>query len=204
MKMVVSPVFVLVLTYIISIHAVYTIDIQQEKVGFHQGQATRLKLKGSNVFLPDAPDTPITLRGFNLDFKYGSDFALPIAEDFELGKLLPNTNLVRLVMNHWHDQLGKDCSTQDPPAFIRDECISQFDAILNWTTGPELPKAWSIITARSALAAGDGGPGNTIFDNTTLKTQWLAMWKTLAERYSGWDRIAGYEVIPLRLLVGLG
>lgn len=69
----------------------------------------------------------------------------------------------------------------------------QFDRTLAWATG-ELG-AWSIITARSALAAGDGGFGKTIFTNSTLKDQWVAMWRALATRYASTDTVAGYEVM---------
>ena len=121
-----------------------------------------------------------------------------IQQDRDVAALLPKTNLARLVMNHWHDTTtlpsvsSADCSTSAHP-YIKDECLTQFDAVLNWTTGDL--NAWSIITARSADAAGDGGAGHTIFTNTTLKEQWLAMWSFLAARYAGTNNIAGYEVM---------
>ena len=121
-----------------------------------------------------------------------------IQQDRDVAALLPKTNLARLVMNHWHDTTtlpsvsSADCSTSAHP-YINDACLTQFDAVLNWTTGDL--NAWSIITARSADAAGDGGAGHTIFTNTTLKEQWLAMWSFLAARYAGTNNIAGYEVM---------
>jgi hypothetical protein len=153
----------------------------------------RLLIKGPEISEPEAPGQPVLLRGFNLDFKLGSDYPYPIAQDRALKTLLPGTNLVRLVMNHWHDSSGKgDCATELPPHYITQQCLEQFDRTLAWSTGDL--GAWSVITARSALAAGDGGPGRTIFTNTTLKGQWLAMWEALARRYSGTDNIAGFEV----------
>ena len=126
--------------------------------------------------------------------RLGGDFPHPIAEDKALKTLLPGANLVRLVMNHWHDTTQpSDCGTQQGPHYLTEECLEQFDRTLAWSTG-ELG-AWSIITARSAQAAGDGGPGKTIFTNTTLKGQWLAMWGSLAKRYATTDNIAGYEVM---------
>ncbi len=154
----------------------------------------RLVIKGGTISEPEAPDTPVLLRGFNLMFKLGSEYPFPIAQDRALEALLPRANLVRLVMNHWHDTESKDdCATDQPPHYITQQCLDQFDRTLAWSTG-EL-KAWSVITARSALAAGDGGPGKTIFTNTTLESQWLAMWDTLARRYASTDNIAGYEVM---------
>ena len=157
-------------------------------------QPARLTIDGARIYAPSAPAVPILLRGFTLDYKLGSGYALPIKEDLALGSLLPNTTLVRLVMNHWHDtDSPSDCSSSDASSdYTRPECLAQFDAILNWTTSAKLPNAWSVITARSALAAGDGGPGNTVFTNVTLKNQWIAMWTGLAKRYAPYERIAGY------------
>ena len=161
--------------------------------------AARLAIQGARIYAPSAPAVPILLRGFTLDYKLGSGYALPIKEDLALGSLLPNTTLVRLVMNHWHDtDSPSDCSSSDASSdYTRPECLAQFDAILNWTTSAKLPNAWSVITARSALAAGDGGPGNTVFTNVTLKNQWIAMWTGLAKRYASYERIAGYVSIQV-------
>ena len=161
--------------------------------------AARLIIQGARIYAPSAPAVPILLRGFTLDYKLGSGYALPIKEDLALGSLLPNTTLVRLVMNHWHDtDSPSDCSSSDASSdYTRPECLAQFDAILNWTTSAKLPNAWSVITARSALAAGDGGPGNTVFTNVTLKNQWIAMWTGLAKRYASYERIAGYVSIQV-------
>jgi|EP01047_Picozoa_sp_COSAG01_P029582 hypothetical protein len=155
----------------------------------------RLRFKGAQLSEPEAPGKPVLLRGFNLDFKLGSDYPYPIEQDRALKSLLPGTNLVRLVMNHWQDSEGEgDCATDVPPYYTTQQCLEQFDRVLAWSTG-ELG-AWSVITARSALAAGDGGPGRTIFTNATLKDQWLAMWGGLAResavfRSRRWARRGG-------------
>ena len=39
-------------------------------------------------------------------------------------------------------------------------------------------------TARASLAAGDGGPGRTIFNNATLRKQMVSMWGFLIHDYS--------------------
>ena len=154
----------------------------------------RLLITGAAVSEPEQPDRPVLLRGVNLDFKLGSDYPYPVSQDRALKELLPGANLVRLVMNHWHDSdSASDCATHVAPGYIKDECLEQFDRILAWSTR-ELG-AWSVITARSALAAGDGGVGGTIFTNSTLKTQWLEMWVSLARRFKDTDNIAGYEVM---------
>ena len=112
----------------------------------------RLLIDGAVISEPEAPGVPVLLRGFNLDFKLGGGYPLPIAQDKALGALLPGTNLVRLVMNHWHDTAAaSDCATQSGPSFLSAQCLAQFDETLAWSTG-ELG-AWSIITARSALAS---------------------------------------------------
>merc|ERR1712228_762815 len=102
-------------------------------------------------------------------------------------------NLARLVMNHWHDaptEKKGDCSSQDPSTgYLTEECLKQFDDIIRWTTKEADPPIWSIITARASLAAGDGGPGKTVFTNETLKSQMVNMWGTLAARYKNNDYI---------------
>lgn len=144
------------------------------------------------------PERSTKKNRFNFDFDLKAGMDHVIQQDRDVATLLPKTNLARLVMNHWHDTTttpspsSTDCSTSAHP-YIKSECLTQFDAVLNWTTGDL--NAWSIITARSADAAGDGGVGHTIFTNDTLKEQWLAMWSFLAARYKGTNNIAGYEVM---------
>ena len=74
----------------------------------------RLLIKGADISEPEAPGHPVLLRGFNLDFKLGSDYPYPIAQDRALKTLLPGANLVRLVMNHWHDNGGHEQHSQAP------------------------------------------------------------------------------------------
>ena len=139
----------------------------------------------------------VRLRGFNFDFKLGSDYAYPDELDARIAELAPDTTLLRFVMNHWHDSGSKsDCAYGATAAtsFLRQECLEQFDRILSWANAT-LPGAWSVVTARSALAAGDGGSGATIFTNDTLKSEWLAMWTSVAARYAGRDNVAGYEIM---------
>ena len=161
-------------------------------------QPHRLSIRGSQIFLPGS-DEPLVLRGVDLMFKYGTagmDHVL--AQDRELQALVPGISLVRLIINHWDDdvttQTGDDCYDPAAPDYLRPACLAMFDEIINWAT-EELDGSWVIITARSALAAGDAGPGRTIFNNATLHQHWVAMWGALARRYAKVDRIGGFEVM---------
>lgn len=121
------------------------------------------------------------------------------AEDRAVSDILPGTNLARLVMVHWLDdettKSGTDCYASDRPSdgYLSQKCLDQFDEIVQWATGDA--GMWAIITARAALAGGDGGQGSTVFTNDTLRSQMIAMWGSLARRYKGTDGIAGYEVM---------
>lgn len=161
------------------------------------GTPLRLLIRGQDIFVPGQA-APVTLRGVDLMFKFGArgmDRVLP--QDRELKAKLPGVNLVRLIVNHWEDDVttkaGNDCHDEAAPDFLRASCLAMFDEVVNWATG-EL-QSWVILTARSALAAGDGGVGRTIFDNSTLHGHWVAMWGALARRYARTSRIAGFEVM---------
>ena len=71
----------------------------------------------------------------------GSGMTAVSAEDRALRALLPGANLVRLVMNHWHDDvtskggnLSFDCSSDNAPDYVNPACLAQFDAVLRWAT----------------------------------------------------------------------
>lgn len=163
--------------------------------------ARRLHIRDAHVALPESPETPVTLAGVTFLLAVnatGMDHLQK--EDFEVHTLLPRTTLVRLVMNHWDDDVtsreggSEDCRTNDPStSYVHTECLRLFDQVIGWATLKL--QAWAVITARSALAAGDGGPGRTIFTNDTLRRQWVTMWTSLARRYSNWDNIAGFEIM---------
>merc|ERR1712107_643286 len=94
-------------------------------------------------------------------------------EDRAVSKLLPGTNLARLVMVHWRDDVtypsSRDCyaSGSASTGYLTQKCLDQFDDVIAWASGEA--NLWSIITARAALAAGDGGEGATVFTNETLR-----------------------------------
>ena len=76
------------------------------------------------------------------------------------------------------------------PPYISDACLALFDEAVGWVASNG---GWAVLTARSALAAGDGV--TSVFDNATLRRQWVGMWSTVAGRYADHDGIAGYEVM---------
>lgn len=155
----------------------------------------RLRLEGKHLYVAGQSE-PCVLRGFDLMFKYGANEMNKLTRQDKLLNLVHGVTLVRLIMNHWMDDVtseNADCYDASANDFLRPACLEMFDEVVQWATG-ELG-VWVIITARSALAAGDGGPGRTIFDNATLRSHWVAMWSALARRYAETDRIAGFEVM---------
>jgi len=164
-----------------------------------QSDVRRLSICGSSITEPENPDQPILLRGFSWMFEDKDGMREVSDEDRAVQSVLPGTNLARLVMVHWMDDVtypsDKDCYAGDSPAtgYLTSKCLSQFDDIVHWAAGEA--NMWTIITARAALAAGDGGDGATVFTNDTLRSQMIAMWGSLARRYKNTDNIAGYEVM---------
>ena len=174
--------------------------------------ARRLAVRGPNITLPDG--SPFRMRGFNLLYMLDSSFSLPRDDtDGLLRRLLPGTNVVRLVMLHWDDRptetsghsSANDCSeVLFSRQTIATRCLDQFDEILRWTAKQGL---WAIITARASIAAGermpDDGPtqendrliSHTVFGNERLRERFLAMWQKVAARYKDYDMIAAYEIL---------
>ena len=168
----------------------------------------RLIVDQANILLPDG--SPMRLRGFNFLYMLDSPYALPRADsDGLLKRLLPQANVVRLVMLHWDDNptehAGRtgnknDCSERgsslDPTGSIAIRCLSQFDSVLKWTASQGL---WAIITARASIAAGEhvtgGKLGDTLFINPALRQRFINMWRVVASRYRTFDLIAAYEIL---------
>ena len=143
----------------------------------------RLLINGSRVSEPESPTVPAKLRGFN--FWVALDQPLE-PEDRIVTKILPGTNMARLVMVHWQDaKSAVECYASQPP-YLKPECLAQFDAAVAWATGVGL---WTVLTGRAK-----GGPDGHVFDNATLAAQMVHMWGTLAARYAKVHNIAGYEV----------
>eukprot|EP00965_Chrysotila_dentata_P155753 5147368-Pleurochrysis_carterae.AAC.2 len=153
------------------------------------GTGRRLVFNDDKICLPEAPTEPIVLTGVNMMFILGkSDHELEEA-DRSVSAHLPRLSMVRLLANHWLDEPtwtgnhASDCYTDAAP-FITNECLRFFDDILRWSTtelGGVAP-AWSVLTGRSSLAAGDGGVELSVMHNLTLRAQWATMWGTIAAR----------------------
>ena len=154
----------------------------------------RLMFRGSLISLPGRAE-PLTLRGFNIVLKHGEAGLDHVTrQDRLVFKLLPHTSLVRLVVNHWADDVtapGADCYDDAAEDFLRPECLALLEEAVSWVTEAG---AFAVITARSALAAGDAGANASVFENVTLRMHWVRMWGAVARRFASTDNIAGYEV----------
>lgn len=155
----------------------------------------RLLFRGSLISLPGRAE-PALLRGFNIVLKHGEAGLDHVTrQDRLLFKLLPHTSLVRLVVNHWADDVtapGADCYDDAAEDFLRPECLALLEEAVSWVTEAG---AFAVITARSALAAGDAGANASVFENITLRMHWVRMWGAVARRFASTDNIAGYEVM---------
>ena len=155
----------------------------------------RLVFRGSLISLPGQAE-PALLRGFNVVLKHGEAGLDHVTrQDRLLFKLLPHTTLVRLVVNHWADDVtapDADCYDEATEDYLRPECLALLESAVGWVTAAG---AFAVITARSALAAGDAGANASVFDNATLRKHWVTMWGAVARRFASTDNIAGYEVM---------
>ena len=162
----------------------------------------RLRIDGPRILYPNGEVA--RLRGFNLMYMLNSEFRLPREDtDDRMLQELPLTNLVRLVIIHWDDRptlaggkdSSNDCSVTTGSEAISQRCLKQIDAVLRWTASQNL---WVVLVARASLAAGEDAPGiasSTVFGNAALRKRFLSMWAVVAERYKGFDMIAGYEIM---------
>ena len=170
--------------------------LRSSRLGYALGcnAPRRLLFRGSLISLPGRAE-PATLRGFNIVLKHGEAGLDHVTrQDWLLFKLLPHTSLVRLVVNHWADDVtapGTDCYDDAAEDFLRPECLALLEEAVSWVTEAG---AFAVITARSALAAGDAGANASVFENVTLRMHWVRMWGAVARRFASTDNIAGYEV----------
>jgi len=155
----------------------------------------RLTINGSTV---SSPEGPILLRGFSFMYRNKASFDQVTEQDKSITSLLPKANLARLVMVHWDDsgagEPGSDCRSPDASTgYITQTCLTQWDQAVHWAAVEA--NMWVTLTLRAALAAGDGGPNQTVFDNSTMRAQMISMWSFIAHRYANVTNIAGYEVM---------
>ena len=105
------------------------------------------------------------LRGFNLLYMLDSSFDKPRDDvDGLLKRLLPDANVVRLVMLHWDDRPtemsgrgnSNDCSevrsANGNQFVISIRCLEQFDRILQWTS--QQRPLGNHYSFRASIAAG--------------------------------------------------
>eukprot|EP00911_Craspedida_sp_UC1_P002798 UC1_evm4s2046 len=157
----------------------------------------RMTFRDGILYEPESPTTPVILRGVDFVFVVNRT-GCGLSDDDRrlLPQLLPHTNVLRLVMDHFHDNhdvgmYGLDCHSEDAATgYLQPACLKQFDTVLQWAA-QELG-IWVIFTGRGSHNALDM-PG--LWSNTTLRAQYVASWSFLARRYASYDNILGYEVM---------
>lgn len=161
---------------------------------------SRLVVNGSQILDPTTGE-PVLLRGFNWYLPYTSTLSNPAGghDDGHLTKqLLPGATVARLVGVFWWNYpagVSKDCHTEDASqGYLKPSCLRDLDDAVNTATAAGL---WVIVAGRAEYAAGQAPstPPGDVFNNATLRSQYLAMWSFLAEHYKSFDRIAAYEIM---------
>jgi hypothetical protein len=115
-----------------------------------------------------------------------------------LRESMPSANVIRLVGVLWHDSTGPEdgleCGTDDRThGYMSAECVRALDRLIGEATAAGL---WVILTARAKYAAGWGWPGEPdVWHSPELVERYYVMWGWIAQRYSTWERIAGYEIM---------
>jgi len=145
---------------------------------------------GAQVLDPDS-GKPLLLRGFNWYLPIVSD------NDGDLQKqLVPGSTVVRIVGIFWDNYLDdsvRDCRTDDAETgYIKQTCIDDLEKVVRTATNAGL---WAILTGRAEYAAGQSASSPNVFQNKTLRDQYLAMWKYVANHFKTFDRIAAYEIM---------
>lgn len=160
------------------------------------GSARRMTIRDGKLYEPEHPDDLVLLGGVSFVFTVNrTGFGLT-DDDRKVTELLPDANVFRLVMDHFHDDhavgsSGIDCHSDDPATgHIQPRCLAQFDEVLEWTTNSGV---WAIVTGRGSHTDADM-PG--VWKNSTLRAQMVASWAFLAERYASRDNILGCESHP--------
>jgi len=140
------------------------------------------------VAAPETPTEPLKLRGFN----FWLDLDQQVAQvDRAVKRMLPGTNMARLVLVHWTDTNNStDCYSSNPNSevpFLKDDCLPLFDSAVKWTTEAGI---WPVLMGRAK-----GDPKGHVYENATLVDEMVAMWGGIAARYANVSGIAGYEVL---------
>lgn len=144
------------------------------------------------------PGKPLMLSGVNMFIQYYMELPSARRDIRWLRESVPSANVIRLVGVLWHDSTGPgdglECSTDDPTSgYMSTKCVRALDRLIGEATAAGL---WVILTARAKYAAGWGWPGEPdVWHSPALVEKYFAMWGWIAERYSTWERIAGYEIM---------
>ena len=104
----------------------------------HRPAPHRLVIRGRDIFIPGRAK-PVRLHSVNMMFKHGTAGMDHLTrQDRELETLLPGVSLVRLIMNHWNDDVttrdGGDCYDGTAPDYLLPACVVMFDEIVKWAT----------------------------------------------------------------------
>jgi hypothetical protein len=138
------------------------------------------------------------LSGVNMFIQYFMELPSARRDILWLRESVPSANVIRLVGVLWHDSTGPgdglECGTDDrATGYMSLECVRALDRLIAEATAAGL---WVILTARAKYAAGWGWPGEPdVWHSPALVDKYFAMWGWIAERYSTWERIAGYEIM---------
>jgi len=144
------------------------------------------------------PGRPLILSGVNMYIQYYMELPSAWHDIRWLRESIPSANVIRLVGILWHDSTGPEdgleCFTNNANwGYMNTRCVHALDKIIAEATAAGL---WVILTARAKYAAGWGWPGEPdVWHSPELVQKYYAMWSWMAERYSTWERIAGYEIM---------
>jgi hypothetical protein len=87
----------------------------------------------------------------------------------------------------------RDCRTDDAnTGYINKTCIDDLEAKVRAATDAGL---WTILTGRAEYAAGQSESYPNVFQNATLREQYLAMWKYVANHFKTFEKIGAYEIM---------
>lgn len=157
----------------------------------------RLRTDGPHIITPDGQQ--IMLAGVNMYLEWYRRYHVNAVHDVKnLRTTIPAANVVRFVALLWHDSHGGgdgiECSSDDEAfGYLQHYCWHFIEAAIQQMTNAGL---WVIVTARLKYAAGYTWPDDPdVFHDEELKRKFLAMWRWVATRLSGMDRIAGYEIM---------
>ena len=149
--------------------------------------ATRLRINGTKLIDPQSGKA-VRLTGFNMGNHFHSN------DTSVMRGILPQANVVRLVGLLWDNAQPDHCMTDEAP-FILESCLKHLDWQIKQITSRG---AWVILTCRSKYGAGNDyatDPQSDVFHNATLRSNMLAMWTAVANRYKTYDGIAAYEIM---------